>query len=80
MPTLPLSSANDLLAELLKMHEADQPLERSFVEANAEGLARLFEQGLSCYSVTRAQAGNIRFRPEHEGVLTPKGLLLARQN
>lgn len=79
MPTLPLRPVNNLLAELLKLHEADQPLEHPFLEANADGLEKLFEQGLSCYSITRMQAGNIRFRHVYEGVLTPKGLLLARQ-
>lgn len=29
---------DNLLAELLKLHEANQTLERSFVEANADGL------------------------------------------
>lgn len=70
---------DNLLVELLKLHEAGKTLERPFVEANADGLKRLFDQGLSCYSITRMQAGNIRFRPIHDGVLTPKGLLVARQ-
>lgn len=71
---------DNLLAELLKLHEANQTLERSFVEANADGLKRLFDQGLSCYSITVMTAGNICFRPVYEGVLTPKGLQLARQS
>ncbi|WPP02416.1 hypothetical protein SFA35_25835 (plasmid) [Pseudomonas sp. HR96] len=70
---------DNLLAELLKLHEANQTLERSFVETNADGLKRLFDQGLSCYSITLMTAGNIRFRQVYEGVLTPKGLQLARQ-
>jgi len=67
------------VGELLKLHEANQTLERAFVEANADGLKRLFDQGLSCYSITVMTAGNICFRPVYEGVLTPKGLQLARQ-
>lgn len=70
---------DNLLAELLKLHEANQTLERSFVEANADGLKRLFDQGLSCYSITVMIAGNIRFRPVYDGVLTPKDLQFARQ-
>ena len=48
-------------------------------ESYTDGLKRLFDQGLSCYLITVMTAGNICFRSVYEGVLTPKGLQLARQ-
>ncbi|EMO7188670.1 hypothetical protein JHE03_24305 [Pluralibacter gergoviae] len=63
----------ELLAELLRMHKADESLSRDFATKNYQGLKNLWEQGLSSYQVTKMTAGNIRIRRVHLGVLTPAG-------
>ncbi|HHT5654743.1 TPA: hypothetical protein ACTZFF_000414 [Klebsiella pneumoniae] len=68
----------ELLTELLRMHEADESLSKEFAAQNYEGLKRLWEQGLSCYRVTKMVTGNIQLRRVHLGVLSPLGLEKAR--
>ena len=68
----------ELLTELLRMHEAGESMPRDFAAQNYEGLKSLWEQGLSCYRVTKMVAGNIQLRRVHSGVLSPLGLEKAK--
>lgn len=63
-----------LLVEMLRQHESGESLSITFVNENYEGLKNLWEQGLSCYRVTKMVAGNVRSRRMFPGVLTPAGI------
>ncbi|WEF26266.1 hypothetical protein PYR66_13025 [Klebsiella aerogenes] len=69
----------ELLIELLRMHEANESLTSDFAIENYEGLKNLFDKGLSNYRVTKMMAGNVRARKERTGgILTPVGLEKAK--
>jgi hypothetical protein len=72
-------SRDQLLAELLKLHETQQAPEREFIEDNAMMFQKLFDQGLSTYQIIRMFSGRIRFKANNASVLTPKGRLAAQK-
>ena len=69
---------NDLLREMLRLHEAGEGLPNSLATDNFESLNRLWDKGLSSYRVTRMVAGNVRIRRVYPGVLTPVGIERAK--
>ncbi len=68
----------ELLIEMLRMHEAGEDLSIAFANENYEGLNNLWQQGLSCYVVTKVVSGNVRLRRDSLGVLTPAGVARAK--
>jgi len=68
----------ELLTELLRMHEAGELLPKEFATNNYEGLKDLWDKGLSSYNVTKMVTGNVRLRHAHSGVLTPSGVEKAK--
>lgn len=68
----------ELLTELLRMHEAGELLPKEFATKNYEGLKDLWDKGLSSYNVTKMVTGDVRPRHVHSGVLTPPGVEKAK--
>lgn len=68
----------ELLTEMLRMHEAEEDMSIDFATENYEGLKRLWQQGLSCYVVTKVMSGNVRLRRDITGILTPAGVERAK--
>ena len=69
---------NDLLREMLRLHEAGEDLPNSLANENFEILNLLWDKGLSSYRVTKMVAGNVKSRRVHLGVLTPLGIERAK--
>lgn len=68
----------ELLTELLRMHEAGESLSKEFATENYEGLSSLWDKRLICYSVVKMTAGNVRLRRVYSGVLRPAGVEKAK--
>jgi len=67
-----------LLIEMLRLHEEGDSLSIAFATENYEGLKNLWEQGLSCYQVTKKVSDRVQLRRIHLGVLTPAGVEKAK--
>ena len=74
----PTLTRAQLLSQLLALHEAGLEPEREFIETHAAALEQLWDSGLSSYQILTMGSGRVRFRAAYLGVLTPKGLQVAR--
>lgn len=73
------SPVNRLLMTLLKMHQEDKNLTPEFIQENGSVLQQIFKSGWGSYSVTRMMTGRYMARRHHKGLLTPPGLVVAKE-
>lgn len=70
---------HETLKEMLRMHNANEPLTQEFANDHYEELNKLWSKGLSSYEVTKMITGRVRARRKHRGILTPLGLEKAKE-
>lgn len=73
------SPINHLMVRLLALHQDGKDLPHDFIQENGLVLQQIFKRGWGSYSVCKMQSGRYLARRKHKGILTPPGLIIAKE-